>query len=95
MISPGCPTSSRTALFLEAHRDLYKKRSMEPPQMIRSWAVDNKIDAAIDWTKAADVTSRNEGIAHEIGMVARRLAKTAVILYGRLQMRKSGRTDRD
>jgi len=89
MISPACH-------FHPGQRDLprspsgsVQKRSMEPPQMIRSCAMANKIDAAIDPTKAADVTSR-EGVALEISMVGRRLAKKALILSRRLQMRKIG-----
>jgi L,D-transpeptidase ErfK/SrfK len=58
-------------IFLEAHRDPYRKKSQEPLQFVRELAAANNIDQAIDWKKARDLTSRNEGVAREIGAMPR------------------------
>jgi len=57
-------------IFLEAHRDPYRKKSEQPLQFVRELAAANNVDKAIDWKKAADVTSRDEGIAREIGAIS-------------------------
>jgi L,D-transpeptidase ErfK/SrfK len=56
-------------IFLEAHRDPYRKKSQDPLLIVRKVAAANNIDKAIDWKKAADVTSRNEGVARQIGVI--------------------------
>jgi len=58
-------------ILLEAHRDPYRKKSDDPLQLVRELAAANHIDQAIDWRRAAQVTSRNEGVAREIGTIAR------------------------
>jgi hypothetical protein len=58
-------------ILLEAHRDPYRKKSDDPLQLVRQLAAANHIDQVIDWRRAAQVTSRNEGVAREIGTVAR------------------------
>ncbi len=58
-------------IFLEAHRDPYRKKSNHPLQFVRELAAANKIYKAIDWNKAAEVTSRTEGVAREIDAISR------------------------
>jgi L,D-transpeptidase ErfK/SrfK len=58
-------------ILLEAHRDPYKKKSDNPLQFTRELAAANNLDKRIDWSKAAEVTSRNEGIAREISLPGR------------------------
>jgi hypothetical protein len=55
------------AILLEAHRDPYKKKKRDALQFVREWAAANNLAQRIDWSKAAEVTSRNEGVAREIG----------------------------
>jgi L,D-transpeptidase ErfK/SrfK len=57
-------------ILLEAHRDPYKRKSDNPLQFVREFAAANHIDQRIDWSKATEVTSRNEGVAREIGAIA-------------------------
>lgn len=54
-------------IFLEAHRDPYERKSKDQLRFIRELAAANNLDRAIDWTKAADVASREDGVAREIG----------------------------
>ncbi len=55
-------------IFLEAHRDPYrKKKDRNALQFVRELATANNLDQGIDWTKAAEVTSRNDGVARAIG----------------------------
>jgi len=56
-------------ILLEAHRDLYRKKSDDPLQFARKLAVANDLAQRIDWSKAAEVTSRNKGVAREIGSI--------------------------
>jgi L,D-transpeptidase ErfK/SrfK len=58
-------------ILLEAHRDPYRKKSDDPLQLVRKLAAANHVDQVIDWRRAAQVTSRNEGVAREIGAIAR------------------------
>jgi len=58
-------------IFLEAHRDPYKRKDADSLQFVRDLAAANNLDRSIDWKKAADVTSRNEGVAREIDAIAR------------------------
>lgn len=53
------------------HRDPYKKKTEDLLQFARQLAAADNIDQGIDWKKAADVTSRNEGIANEIGVMGK------------------------
>ena len=49
------------------HRDPYRKKSEAPLQFVRKLAAANDLDQRIDWSKAREVMSRNEGLASEIG----------------------------
>ena len=54
-------------LLLEGHRDPYRKKSEAPQQFVRKLAATNDLTQRIDWSKASQVMSRNEGVAREIG----------------------------
>lgn len=56
-------------ILLETHRDSYRKKSDDPLQFARKLAAANDPAQRIDWSKAAEVTSRNEGVAREIGSI--------------------------
>jgi L,D-transpeptidase ErfK/SrfK len=53
-------------IFLEAHRDPYKRKKSDSLQFVRRVAASNNLQQVIDGKKAADVTSRNEGVARQI-----------------------------
>ncbi len=53
-------------IFLEAHGDPYRKKNRDALQFVRELAAANGLSQRIDWSKAAEVTSRNEGVAREI-----------------------------
>ena len=57
-------------ILLEAHRDPYRKKGDAPLQFIRKLAAANNLGQRIDWSKAAEVTSRNEGVARDISAIA-------------------------
>jgi len=57
-------------ILLEAHRDPYRKKSDDSLQFIRDLAAANDLGQRIDWSKAAEVTSRNDGVAREISAIA-------------------------
>jgi L,D-transpeptidase ErfK/SrfK len=52
-------------IFLEVHRDVYKK-GMDAMQTIRGLADFSNISDAIDWTAAQGVADRREGLARDI-----------------------------
>lgn len=54
-------------ILLEAHRDPYRKKSDDALEIVRELAAANALERGIDWSKAAKVTSRKEGVAREIG----------------------------
>lgn len=56
-------------ILLEAHRDPYKKMQRDALQFIRQWAAANDLSQRIDRNKAAQVISRNEGVARQIGAI--------------------------
>jgi L,D-transpeptidase ErfK/SrfK len=56
-------------ILLEAHRDPYKKKNIDSLQFVRDLAAANHLDQQIDWSKAARVTSRNDGVAREISAI--------------------------
>jgi L,D-transpeptidase ErfK/SrfK len=58
-------------ILLEAHRDPYRRKNTDSLQFVRKLATANNLAQRIDWSKAAEVTSRNQGIAREIDAVAR------------------------
>jgi L,D-transpeptidase ErfK/SrfK len=58
-------------ILLEVHRDPYKRKKSDSLQFVRDLAGANNLSQRIDWNKAADAISRNEGVAREIGAVAR------------------------
>lgn len=58
-------------ILLEAHRDPYRKRNTDSLQFVRTLAAANNLTRRIDWSKATEVTSRNEGVARDIDAVAR------------------------
>ena len=53
--------------FLEAHRDVYRRGAVTIGQ-VRSAARAAGVDAQIDWTRAADVLRRHEGIARLVAI---------------------------
>ena len=54
-------------ILLEAHHDPYRKKSDDALEIVRELAAANALERGIDWSKAAKVTSRKEGVAREIG----------------------------
>lgn len=54
-------------ILLEAHRDPYKRKSRDALQFVRDWAAANNLAQRINWDKAANVVSRNEAVAGDIG----------------------------
>jgi hypothetical protein len=58
-------------ILLEAHRDPYRKKSDDALQFVRKLAAADSLAERIDWSKAAKVTSRNEGVAREINVPGR------------------------
>lgn len=58
-------------ILLEAHRDPYRKKNADSLQFVRKLAAANNLTQGIDWSKATQVTSSNEGVAREINAVAR------------------------
>jgi hypothetical protein len=58
-------------ILLEAHRDPYRKKNDDPVKFVRELAAANNLTQRLDWSKAAEVTSRNEGVAREIGSITR------------------------
>ena len=52
-------------IFLEVHRDVYKK-GMDAMTTIRNLADFSNISDAIDWTAAQAVADRKEGLARDI-----------------------------
>ncbi|MGO9602205.1 MAG: L,D-transpeptidase family protein [Candidatus Binataceae bacterium] len=53
-------------ILLEAHRDPYKKKNTDSLQFVRELAAANNLSKRIDWSAAAEVTSRKDGVAREI-----------------------------
>jgi L,D-transpeptidase ErfK/SrfK len=58
------------AILLEVHRDPYRKKNADPLQFVRELAATSELAQRIDWSKAAEVTSRNEGVARAINALA-------------------------
>lgn len=58
-------------IYLEAHRDPYRKQKGDELQFVRQLAAANNVSNTIDWKKAAEVTSRDDGVAREVGALPR------------------------
>lgn len=54
-------------IFLEVHRDIYKK-GKDPLKRVQKLSADAKIDDQIDWQRVQQVVQRKEGIAREVGL---------------------------
>ncbi len=54
-------------VFLEVHRDVYKKRG-PAMEAIRNLADSNHLADMIDWSRAKQVADRREGLAREISL---------------------------
>jgi L,D-transpeptidase ErfK/SrfK len=54
-------------IFLEVHRDVYSRKSVQMDH-VRRLAEAEKLDASIDWAKAAIAMSRRLGLATEVGL---------------------------
>ena len=55
-------------IFLEVHRDVYKKKAAAALETTRALADQSKLSQAIDWSRAAQVAKDQDGIAHEVGL---------------------------
>jgi L,D-transpeptidase ErfK/SrfK len=53
-------------IFVEAHRDPYRKKNREALRFLRRMAAANNLDKVIDWKRAAEVTSRNKAVARQV-----------------------------
>jgi len=58
--TPGWPN------LLETHLEPYKKRGAPCNWFVSARAV-NHLDQAVDWRKTAEMMSRNDGVAPEVG----------------------------
>jgi len=47
-------------ILLEAHRDPYRKKNTDSLQFVRKLGAANNLNQRIDWSKAAEMTSRND-----------------------------------
>ncbi|MEO6696922.1 MAG: L,D-transpeptidase, partial [Gammaproteobacteria bacterium] len=56
-------------IFLEVHRDIYKKGG-DPLKRVQKLSADAKIDDQIDWQWVQQVVQRKEGVAREVGIAA-------------------------
>ncbi len=54
-------------ILLEAHRDVYWRKTV-PLDAVRRLAEAEKLDAEIDWTRAATALGRRLGLATEVGL---------------------------
>ncbi|MDO9219472.1 MAG: L,D-transpeptidase family protein [Thiobacillus sp.] len=57
-------------ILLEVHQDIYKK-SIDPAQMVRDMAVAHGLSPHIDWPRVSAVIAAQEGLAREVGRLAR------------------------
>lgn len=56
-------------IFLEVHRDIYKKGG-DPLKKVQNWAADAKIDGQIDWQRVQQVVQRKDGVTREVGLAS-------------------------
>jgi L,D-transpeptidase ErfK/SrfK len=56
-------------IFLEVHRDPYQKKNGDDLKFVRQFAAANNVASDIDWRKAAEVASLDDGIAREVGAI--------------------------
>ncbi|HWR76691.1 MAG TPA: L,D-transpeptidase family protein [Thiobacillus sp.] len=57
-------------ILLEVHRDIYKK-NIDPAQTVRDMAEANGLSQDIDWPRVDAVIAAQEGLAREVGSLAR------------------------
>jgi len=57
-------------ILLEVHRDIYNK-SIDPAQTVRDLAEANGLSPDIDWPRVDAVIAAQEGLAQEVGRLAR------------------------
>jgi L,D-transpeptidase ErfK/SrfK len=57
-------------ILLEVHRDIYEKR-IDPAQTVRKLAEAHDLNPAIDWSKVEAVIAAQDGLAREVGRLAR------------------------
>lgn len=57
-------------ILLEVHRDIYGK-GIDPRQAVREMAEANGLDRALDWSGVDAVIAAQEGLAREVGRLAR------------------------
>jgi L,D-transpeptidase ErfK/SrfK len=61
-------------ILLEVHRDIYKK-GIDPAQTVRDMAEANGLSQDIDWHRAEAVIAAQDGLAREVGRLARNRLK--------------------
>jgi L,D-transpeptidase ErfK/SrfK len=57
-------------IFVEAHQDPYGKNKSDPLQFLHKVSAANNLDKVIDWKRAADVISNNEGVARQVDVIS-------------------------
>ena len=65
-------------ILLEVHRDIYGKdidAGTDPGQTVRKLAEENELSQNLDWPLVAAVIAAQDGLAREVGRVARRESK--------------------
>ena len=63
---PVLMANVRDRLYLEVHKDIYK-RGVNPLAIVRSLAEVNELNEAIDWDRVNAVIEERAGVAREIG----------------------------
>jgi L,D-transpeptidase ErfK/SrfK len=61
-------------ILLEVHRDIYKK-GIDPAQTVRNLAEANGLTQDIDWPTVDAVIAAQEGLARDVGRLARNSLK--------------------
>lgn len=61
-------------ILLEVHRDIYKQ-GIDPAQTVRDMAEANRLSQDIDWVMVDAVIATQEGLAREVGRLARNRSK--------------------
>lgn len=57
-------------ILLEVHQDIYEK-GIDPRKTVREMAEANGLDRALDWSRVDAVIAAQEGLAREVGRLAR------------------------
>jgi L,D-transpeptidase ErfK/SrfK len=63
---PVLLTASGGAVYLEVHRDVYRRAVVEPQALVRKLAFETGVSDLIDWTLANAAVAGREGIARDV-----------------------------